>query len=99
MRHLLQTRKAAQSITAAMRYFLAKQRYLRSMKECEDNDNGNGSRLTVNTTSRPTEIEDNYMIVDRVEIGDMHRYKREMLYVLRDFTTHCKELRQLNLHQ
>jgi len=77
-----------------MRYFLAKQRYLRSMKECGEDDDKGPLRMTVNT-SRPTTVDegDNYMIVDRVEIGDMHRYKREMLYVLRDFTTHCKELR------
>ena len=30
LHHLLQTRKAAQTITASMRYFLAKQRYLDS---------------------------------------------------------------------
>ena len=42
LHHLLQTRKAAQTITNSMKYFISKQRYLENFKDKKDDD-GDGN--------------------------------------------------------
>ena len=44
LHHLLQTRKAAQTITNSMKYFISKQRYLESHNDEDDDKNGAGGK-------------------------------------------------------
>ena len=63
LHHLLQTRKAAQTITNSMKYFISKQRYLESIHDAELDDQGGdagkGGATDASVDRRPS-IESDY---------------------------------------
>jgi hypothetical protein len=81
---LLQTKMAARAITASMRYFLYKQKYLDN-KLTKDKD-GN---VIVSPANENT-------IEDRVELKDLNQCRKEMLTALANFKQHSKLLHELN---
>ena len=63
LHHLLQTRKAAQTITNSMKYFISKQRYLESIHDAELDDQGGDDgkgRGSDATAERRPSIESDY---------------------------------------
>ena len=83
LQQLLQTRMAAKAITASMRYFTYKSKYLKS----------HSSKSKEDQLNQP---EDENTIEDRVELNELNRCRKEMLKALADFKQHSRILSDLN---
>lgn len=82
MHHLYLTRKAASSITSAMRYFMAKKRSKRTLRAKVAP--GEGQRCSTNVNDS-FDVEEELMINEKVEAQDLKEYRNVMSNRLQDF--------------
>ncbi len=107
MHHLFLTRKAAASITCAMRYFMAKKRSKITQAQSQYRRGAEGSlispRLPLRTSNHnfainPTsDLEEELMISERVEAEDLKEYHSMMSNRLQEFREEWNELKHLRL--
>ena len=111
MHHLYLTRKAASSITSAMRYFMAKKRSKRTAyAAAQQHDSSLGRATILNSFASPSaglnpynnrnwsvELEEEQMISERVEAQDLKEYRNVMSNRLQEFREEWNELKHLRL--
>lgn len=100
MHHLFLTRKAAASITAAMRYFIAKKKFGRMQKGSElvKEEFKEGMRMTqansyIQEQQKVQGNEDELMIIEKVEEQDLREMKNMMDNRLVEFRDEWNELK------
>lgn len=100
MHHLYLTRKAASSITSAMRYFMAKKRSKRTLRakvapgEAQREFQLSRSSTNVNDSF---DVEEELMINEKVEAQDLKEYRNVMSNRLQDFREQWNELKHLRI--
>jgi hypothetical protein len=79
---------AAKAITASMRYYTSKKKYVQSHKKKLYTEGKHLRQLD-------HKEEDENTIEDRVELNDLNKSRKEMLKALADFTEHSRRLKDL----
>ena len=97
MHHLFLTRKAASSITSAMRYFMAKKRSKRTLAASAEAAPNSSPILNARNLNDSIDMEEELMINERVEAQDLKDFRNVMSNRLQDFREEWNELKHLRI--